>query len=221
MIFVVEDDPNIGQMECYALNSSGFETRLFASAKAFWPALKEEKPKLILLDLMLPGEEDGLRILERLRAEGRTRQIPVIIVTAKSTELDKVRGLDGGADDYLTKPFGILELISRVRAVLRRSEPREETSYECGGICLWDQRHLVTADGKPCELTYKEYELLKLLMKNRGIVLTRDRMMDLLWDGSLGLESRTVDVHIKSLRQKLGACGESIKTVRGVGYKID
>lgn len=221
MIFVVEDDANIGQMECYALKSSGFETRLFERGEEFWQAIEEITPELILLDLMLPGQENGLTILEKLRSGGKTRSIPVIIVTALGTELDKVRGLDSGADDYLTKPFGILELISRVRAVLRRAAPQEEeTEYAHNGICLYDQRREVLVDGVRCELTYKEYELLKLLLKNKGIVLSRDQIMDLIWDGHLGLESRTVDVHIKSLRQKLGTRGEEIKTVRNVGYRV-
>lgn len=221
MIFVVEDDPTIGQMECYALKSSGFESRLFESGREFWTALEQTVPELVLLDLMLPGAEDGYAILKRLRDSGRTRKLPVIIVTAKSQELDKVRGLDGGADDYLTKPFGILELISRVKAVLRRTGEAEEDCYEYQGICLRDRSRTVSVEGAPLELTYKEYELLKLLLKNKGIVLSRDRIMDLVWgDGNLGLESRTVDVHIKSLRQKLGDHGELIRTVRNVGYKL-
>lgn len=220
MIYLVEDDLNIGQMESYALKNSGYETRLFENGEDFLRVLAERLPDLVILDIMLPGNWDGLALLRRLKESPRTQGVPVIMVTARTTELDKVKGLDSGADDYIAKPFGIMEFISRVRAVLRRTESQAEDQYEFGAILLSDKSRSVTVGGTPCVLTYKEYELLKLLLKNRGIVLTRDQIMDLVWDGASGMVSRTVDVHIKTLRQKLGDAGDAIKTVRNVGYKI-
>ena len=211
MIYIVEDDENIGQMECYALKNSGFGTELFEDSESFFSAVARRLPTLVILDLMLPGE-DGLTILRRLRDSAETRKIPIIIVSAKSGEADAVRGLDSGADDYITKPFGVSELISRVKAVLRRTD---------GGISLDDVRRLVCAEGRQCALTYTEYELLKALVSNCGMVLSREKLMVLVWGTDFAGESRTVDVHVKTLRQKLGSCGDLIKTVRNVGYKIE
>nr|MDD6336673.1 response regulator transcription factor [bacterium] len=220
MIYIVEDDINIRQMESYALKNSGYEVAEFGEGKAFLAACLARMPDLAILDIMLPGE-DGLQLLRRLRAEPATRRLPVIMVTAKATELDTVRGLDFGADDYITKPFGIMEFISRVKAVLRRAGPEEGGIYRFDGIELDDEKHTVHTDGMPCELTYKEYELLKYLLSNPGIVLSRDKMMDKVWGADYKGESRTVDMHIKTLRQKLGDLGVHIKTVRNVGYKLE
>lgn len=220
MIYIVEDDPSIRQMEAYALRSSGFETAECESGEQFWELCRKSPPELAILDLMLPGE-DGMEILRRLRAQYPNPPVPAIIVSAKSTELDRVRGLDGGADDYIVKPFGVLELISRVRAVLRRSDGAPTRNLTLGGIVLDDERRQVYADGKPCQLTYKEHELLRTLMLNRDVVLSRDKLMDLVWGTEFAGESRTVDMHIMSLRQKLGKCGERIRTVRNVGYKAE
>ena len=220
MIYLVEDDENIRQMESYALKNSGYSICEFGEGKSFFTACEEALPKLVILDIMLPGE-DGLAILKRLRASARTKNVPVIMVTAKATELDTVKALDLGADDYLTKPFGIMELISRVKAVLRRtqSEPATQLSFE--KIRMDDERHAVYVDGTPCELTFKEYELLKYFLHNQRIVLSRDKIMDRVWGTNYEGESRTVDMHIKTLRQKLGYWGKCIKTVRNVGYKIE
>lgn len=220
MIYIVEDDENIRQMETYALKNSGYEVDGFGDGEAFFAACEKRLPSLAILDIMLPGD-DGLEILRKFRGMHRCKSIPVIMVTAKSSELDAVKGLDSGADDYITKPFGIMELISRVKAVLRRMEASgAENSYQVGGIYLNTESHSVTVDHRECELTYKEFELLKYLMANQGIVLTRDRIMDRVWGMDYEGESRTVDVHIKTLRQKLGEAGSAIKTVRNVGYKI-
>ncbi|MBQ1281827.1 MAG: response regulator transcription factor [Oscillospiraceae bacterium] len=220
MIYIVEDDENIREMENYALRSSGYETVCCESGAELFLQLRAERAQMILLDLMLPGE-DGLAILKRLRSETKTAQIPVIIVSAKAEELDRVRGLDGGADDYVTKPFGVMELLSRVRAVLRRTDRKPSGIRTLGGITLDEERREVCAGGERCSLTFKEHELLRTLMCNPGVALTRERLMDLVWGADFVGESRTVDMHIKSLRQKLGACGAQIKTIRSVGYKME
>ncbi len=220
MIYIIEDDTDIREMESYALANSGFEAAGFSGSAGFFKAVHERLPDLVLLDIMLP-DEDGLSILRRLRADDRTKQVPVIMVTAKTTEIDKVKALDMGADDYITKPFGIMELVSRVKALLRRAAPHGEgevLSY--GAITMDNKKRAVTVAGTSCELTYKEYELLKLLLKNVGIVLTREKMMDKVWGFDYQGETRTVDMHIKTLRQKLGDAGSAIKTVRHVGYKL-
>ena len=220
MIYIVEDDRNIQEIELFALKNSGYQAVGFETAKDFYKALSEKLPELILLDIMLP-DEDGLSILKSLRTRADTQKIPVILVTAKSTEIDKVKGLDLGADDYITKPFGVMELISRIRAVLRRVKPEENIALvSCGGITLDEERRTVTSQGEPVTLTYKEFELLSYLLRNEGIVLTREKIMERVWGFDYEGESRTVDMHIKSLRQKLGACGALIQTVRGVGYKV-
>lgn len=220
MIYIVEDDRNIRELERYALQNSGFEADAFENASGFFAACDKITPELVLLDIMLPNE-DGLSILKRLRDSSKWKNIPVIMVTAKDTEIDKVKGLDLGADDYITKPFGIMELISRVKALLRRVQIIENKStLQYNNIVLNDEKRTVTADGKNIELTYKEYELLKLLLMNKGIVLSRNKIMEHVWGFDYEGESRTVDMHVKTLRQKLGECGKNVKTVRNVGYKI-
>lgn len=220
MIYIVEDDANIRQMESYALKNSGFAVKELVTAAEFWAECAKQLPELLILDIMLPGE-DGFSILKKLRAENRTRDIPVIMVTAKSSELDTVRGLDEGADDYISKPFGIIEFVARVKAALRRVKNPEHSHLAAGDIVVDDAKRLVFAGGEICSLTFKEYELLKMLLQNSGIVLTRERIMDKVWGTDFEGESRTVDMHIKTLRQKLGTSGALIKTVRNVGYKID
>lgn len=220
MIYIVEDDQNIQEIELFALKNSGYQAVGFGTAKEFYKALEIRTPELVLLDIMLP-DEDGMEILRKLRMRMDTRKVPVILVTAKATELDKVKGLDGGADDYISKPFGVMEMIARVKALLRRSGGADEQMLSCGCVELYGDRRLVTVGGKPVELTYKEFELLKLLMKNRGIVISRDVIMERVWDSSFEGESRTIDVHVRTLRQKLGAGGAMIKTVRNVGYMAD
>ena len=220
LIYIVEDDTNIREIESFALKNSGYNIVDFESALEFNKALQNKIPDLILLDIMLP-DEDGLMILKRLRSTPETKKIPIIMVTAKTTEIDKVKGLDSGADDYITKPFGIMELISRVKALLRRSGDYEEKVISVGDIIIDDSKHTVTVDGELCELTYKEYELLKLLMNNMGIVLKRDVIMERIWGIDFEGESRTLDMHIKTLRKKLGSGGQFIKTVRNVGYVIN
>ncbi|MBQ7775983.1 MAG: response regulator transcription factor [Lachnospiraceae bacterium] len=218
LIYVVEDDKSIQEIETFALSSTGYQTKGFDNAAAFYKGLEEEMPGLILLDIMLP-DEDGLNVLKRLRYQKETQSIPVIMVTAKTTEIDKVKGLDAGADDYMTKPFGVMELISRVKAVLRRTKVEEkETVLKIGKIQLDSHKHSVTVNGEVCELTYKEYELLKLLMTNVGIATTRQVILDKVWGTDFEGESRTLDMHIKTLRQKLKEEGCRIKTVRNVGY---
>lgn len=220
MIYIVEDDKNIRELESYALQSSGYEVKSFENSNDFYNACKEQLPELVLLDIMLP-EEDGLDILKNLRNQEKTRDIPIIMVTAKTTEIDKVKGLDSGADDYLSKPFGVMELISRVKALLRRTRRIENNKVlSFGDIILDDERHSVTVEGKDCELTFKEFELLKYLLYNQRIVLSREKIMEQVWGFDFEGESRTVDMHIKTLRQKLGAGGNAIKTIRNVGYKI-
>lgn len=221
-IFIVEDDVNIREIERYALKNSNYEVEEFESGTALFERLEEKIPSLILLDIMLP-EEDGLEILAKLRSKEKTVLVPVIMVTAKTTELDKVKGLDLGADDYITKPFGVMELVSRVRAMLRRTKDitEESTKLEYGDITVDNDKHAAYVCGKQCELTYKEFELLKYLIINKGIVLSRDKIMDQVWGFEYEGESRTVDMHIKTLRQKLGESGKKIKTVRNVGYMVE
>ncbi len=220
MIYCVEDDGGIRELVVYTLNNTGFEAEGFSGGKDLFAALERSMPKLILLDIMLPGE-DGISILKRLRASSATRQIPIILLTAKSTEYDKVIGLDSGADDYLAKPFGMMELISRIKAVLRRTESTDGANeYGFGKVKLNVKSHTVAVDGRLTELTLKEFELLKFLLKNQGAVLTRDMLLENIWGYDFGGETRTVDVHIRTLRQKLGAEGGIIETVRGVGYRI-
>ncbi|MGM9629708.1 response regulator transcription factor [Butyricicoccus sp.] len=225
-IYVVEDDESIRTMVVYALNGSGYVTRGFADSRAFFQAMDEKAPDLVLLDIMLPGE-DGLSILKRLRSTPKTARIPAIMLTAKSTEMDKVRGLDMGADDYVAKPFGILELLSRIRAVARRTvESGKQTADEGSGIFEYqnvrvdEASHIVTVDGNEVMLTRKEFKLLCDLMRNQGRVLTRDQIMEQVWGFDYGGATRTVDIHINTLRKKLGDDGTMIQTVRGVGYKI-
>ena len=220
MIYIVEDDLNIQEIELFALKNSGYQAVGFETAREFYKALDTKLPELILLDIMLP-DEDGMNILRRLRTRADTQRIPVILVTAKGSEIDKVKGLDGGADDYIAKPFGVMEMIARVKALLRRSSGDTEDVLSCGSVRLDSVKRLVTAQGEPVELTYKEFELLRLLMKNCGIVISRDVIMERVWDSSFEGESRTIDVHVRSLRQKLGACGAIIKTIRNVGYMAD
>lgn len=221
MIYIVEDDRNISEIESFSLKNSGYETAVFETARDFYEALTGRIPSLVLLDVMLP-DEDGLHIVEKLRNDPLTQNIPVIMVTAKSTEMDKVRGLDIGADDYLSKPFGVMELISRVKALLRRSgDSREERRLTIGKILLDDERHAVYVNDRICELTHKEYELLKMLMFRAGIVTGRDEILDQVWGTDFQGESRTLDMHIKTLRQKLGEAGAMIRTVRNVGYILD
>lgn len=221
VVFVVEDDTNIREIERYALKNSGYEVETFESGAELFQRLKEEIPSLILLDIMLPGES-GLDILAKIRGTAETSRVPIIMVTAKTSELDKVKGLDLGADDYISKPFGVMELVSRVKALLRRSNPvQDEARLMLGDIYIDNDRHAVLVGGKPCELTFKEFELLKYLIINRGIVLSRDKLMNQVWGFEYEGESRTVDMHIKTLRQKLGDAGHYIKTVRNVGYMIE
>ncbi len=221
LIYIVEDDKNIREIETFALKNSGYQIRDFECAAQFYAKMEEKLPNLILLDVMLP-DEDGLNIVKKIRSNPESRKIPVIMVTAKTTELDKVKGLDMGADDYLTKPFGVMELISRVKALLRRCEGAEdEKFYSVGNLLLDVVKHSVSVDGETVELTYKEYELLRLLMQNAGIVTSRDVIMERVWGTDFEGESRTLDMHIKTLRQKLGSAGTMIKTIRNVGYIIE
>lgn len=222
MIFCVEDDSNIRELVVYTLESTGMKARGFEDGKGFLEALALETPELILLDIMLPGE-DGMELLGKLKASVKTRDIPVIMVTAKGAEYDKVIGLDAGADDYVTKPFGMMELVSRIKAVLRRTakdDYKREEKIVLGCIEMDLKKHEVLADGAQVNLTLKEYELLKRMMRNPGIVLTRDQLLEDIWGYDFDGETRTVDVHVRTLRQKLGACKEQIETVRGVGYRM-
>lgn len=218
-IFCVEDDLNIRELVVYALKSRGYDAEGFKDAKDFFARLAEEQPDLVLLDIMLP-DEDGLSILKKIRNNPTTKYLPVIMLTAKSTEYDKVLGLDSGADDYLTKPFGVLELLSRVKAILRRVNTSTNKCLTVGNITLDPQKRSTYVNDEPVELTFKEFELLSFLMQNEGIVLSRDKIMEVVWGFDYEGESRTVDVHINTLRQKLGESGSYIRTVRGVGYKI-
>lgn len=222
LIYIVEDDANICEIEAIALKNSGHTVETFENGRSFYDKLSVNRPDLIILDIMLP-DEDGLEILRKIRSKPDTRRIPVILISAKSTELDRVRGLEIGADDYVTKPFGVMELIARVKALLRRTEEErriagKEKYIRLGEIFIDDFRRVVFVADEKCELTYKEYELLKLLALNEGIVLTRDIIMEKVWGVEFESESRTVDMHIKTLRQKLGEAGNIIKTVRNVGY---
>lgn len=220
-VFILEDDDSIRDMLQYALTSAGFEAEGFGDGAAFWAELRRGAPSIVLLDIMLPGD-DGISILKKLREPGKQRPVPVIMLTAKGSELDRIKGLDLGADDYMTKPFSVMEVISRVKAVLRRSGEGGEGSRELriGKIRLYSDRRAVLAGDQEINLTYMEFELLYYMMLNDGIVLSRDRLLDQVWGLGYGGESRTVDMHIKSLRQKLAECGDMIKTVRNVGYKI-
>jgi two-component system, OmpR family, alkaline phosphatase synthesis response regulator PhoP len=222
MIWCVEDDASTRDIEVYALESTGFEARGFEDGNAFWQALQtEEPPELVVLDVMLPGIE-GTELLSRMKSTPELRDIPVVMATAKSAEYDKVQGLDKGADYYLVKPFGVMELVSCVRAVLRRYRPqKEEKILTAGGLSVNLDEHIVTADGKEILLTYKEYELLKLFMSHPGAAFTRDQLMSQVWGTDYYGETRTVDMHIRTLRQKLGDYGSMIKTVRGVGYRME
>ena len=221
LIYIVEDDQNIREIESFALKNSGYTVMDFECAKDFYHQLAEKVPDCILLDIMLP-DEDGLEILKKVRSIPDTRKVPIMMITAKTTELDKVKGLDMGADDYITKPFGVMELISRVKALLRRSMHMEDEKFlSAGDIFLDGEKHMVYVKDEPVELTFKEYELLKLLIQNQGIVMSRDVIMERIWGIDFEGESRTLDVHIKTLRQKLKTAGTLIKTVRNVGYMIE
>lgn len=220
MIYCVEDDDNIRELVIYTLQSANYRAVGFANAEKFYKGLKESKPDLILLDIMLP-DEDGISILKKLKANRDTKKLPVIMLTAKASEYDKIKGLDLGADDYVSKPFGVMELISRIKAVMRRTHASDrENVISIGGIELDNEKHVVVVNGEKVSLTYKEFELLYNLMINRDLVMSREKLLDLVWNTGYEGESRTVDVHIGSLRQKLGACGALIQTIRGVGYKL-
>lgn len=221
MIYLVEDDTNIRELVTYTLNHSGLDATGFERPSQFWKAMEQKLPDLVLLDIMLP-EEDGLSILRRLRAAPATASIPILLVSAKNSEYDKVMGLDNGADDYLAKPFGMMELVARVRAVLRRTEPASSsTEYQVGPLYVSPERHIVKVNGQDVTLTYKEFEILCLLLENEGVVLTRSVLMDRIWGCEFERENRTLDVHIRTLRAKLGEAGSCIETVRGVGYKLE
>lgn len=220
MIYCVEDDRSIRELIVYALKSEGFDASGFSESKSFYQALDESLPTMILLDIMLP-DEDGIEILKKLKKSAKTREIPVIMITAKSSEYDKVLGLDTGADDYITKPFGIMELLSRVKAVLRRTGGLTDPSeLSVANVVMNIERHTVTVDNEEVILTLKEFDLLKYLIENVGIVLSRDKLLEKVWGYEYEGETRTVDVHIRTLRQKLGDAGSIIETVRGVGYRI-
>ena len=221
MIYCVEDDSSIRELMVYTLQASGFEACGFQDAAAFWEMMKEKKPELVILDIMLPGE-DGISILKKLKTSPVTEEIPVIMATAKGSEYDTVIGLDSGADDYLSKPFGMMEMVSRIKAVLRRSAPKKkQKQIKCGSIVIDEGKHTVTVNDKIILLTLKEYELLKLLAENAGQVFTRENLLSSVWGADFVGETRTVDVHIGTLRTKLDECGDMIKTVRGVGYKME
>ena len=220
-IYIVEDDQNIRELESFALKNSGYNVMDFECAKDFYKKLADTVPQLILLEIMLP-DEDGLEVVRKLRSMSETRKIPIILVTAKTTEIDKVKGLDIGADDYITKPFGVMELISRVKAVLRRSKGMDEDKVlSLADLYIDNEKHMVYIKEEPCDLTYKEYELLKLLLINTGIVMSRDIIMERIWGTDFEGESRTLDMHIKTLRQKLKEANVTIKTVRNVGYIME
>lgn len=218
-IYCIEDDESIRELIVYALTSSGFKAEGFEGAEKFYEKLNKSIPDLILLDIMLPGE-NGIKILEKLKMNLSTKDVPVIMVTAKQSELDKVKGLDMGADDYITKPFGVMELISRVKAVLRRTIPNDHTLLCLNDICIDYEKRLVTVNDSTIKLTYKEFELLYYLFKNQDIVLTREKIMNEIWGFDFEGETRTVDVHIGTLRQKLGKNSKVIQTIRNVGYKV-
>ena len=220
MIYYVEDDANIRDLVVYALNTTGMEAKGFAEAKSFWKAVAEERPELILLDIMLSGQ-DGMDILKKLKTFPETKEIPVIMLTAKTTEYDKVQGLDSGADDYVAKPFGMMELISRIKAVLRRTQKKTDSKiYEVQNIRMDVKKHEVYVDGERVVLTLKEFELLKRLMENPEVAWSRDQLLEEIWGYDFRGETRTIDVHVRTLRQKLGSAGDLVETVRGVGYRI-
>ncbi len=220
LIYLLEDDDSIRKLVMYALNSQGYEAKGFERPAEFWKAMGQAQPDLVLLDIMLP-EEDGLSILQKLRGAAGTKKLPVIMLTAKNTEYDRVVGLDSGADDFISKPFGMMELVARVRAVLRRTESREENSdYQLGELFVSPKRHVVKVDGEEVSLTNKEFELLCLLLEHQGMAMTRDAIMDGVWGQEFSRENRTLDVHVRTLRTKLGPAGHYIETVRGVGYKM-
>ncbi|MBO7473550.1 MAG: response regulator transcription factor [Ruminococcus sp.] len=220
MIYMLEDEAGIRNFVLYGLKSSGMEAEGFETPSALRAAMSKQMPELLLLDRMLP-EEDGLSVLKKLRSAPETRKLPVIMLTAKDSELDKVEGLDSGADDYIAKPFGMLELISRIKALLRRTVDTvaESGRIELGGLCVYPSKHEVFANGTKVSLTLKEYDMLLFLIKNKGEVFSRDLLLREIWGYDFSGESRTVDVHVRTLRQKLGSCGDLIKTIRGVGYK--
>ena len=220
MIYILEDDNSIRELVVYTLNATGMEAVGFERPAPFWQAMAKEQPELLLLDIMLP-DEDGLQILRRLRSAPVTRALPVILLTAKSAEYDKVIGLDSGADDYVTKPFGMMELLSRIKALLRRTRQTTPAEYRLRNLTVCPEMHQVKVDGKPVELTVKEYELLRLFLKNPGVAFTRENLLCAIWESEFQGETRTVDVHIATLRTKLGSAGEAIQTVRGVGYRLE
>ncbi len=221
LIYILEDDKNIQEIESYAIKGNGYDVRAFDDAEAFDRGMQEMKPDLLLLDVMLPGE-DGLSVLKRLRSDKDTKELPVILVTAKDSEIDTVKGLDLGADDYITKPFGVMELMSRIKAIMRRVKPTsDDVVLKYKNIYLDQDRRICLVDEENVELTFKEYELLRLFLSNLGIVLTREAIMDTVWGMDFAGESRTVDMHIKTLRRKLKEAGSLIITVRNVGYKLE
>ena len=221
MIWCVEDDASILDIEIYALKSAGYQAAGYEDGTSFWEAVQKEKPELVVLDVMLPGV-DGITLLRRMREDPALKEIPVILATARGAEIDKIQGLDLGADYYLAKPFGVMELVSCVRAVLRRCAPKkEEKVLKLGGLALDQEKHTVTADGREIVLTYKEFELLHLFLANPGIAFTRDQLFSKVWGETYFGESRTIDTHILTLRQKLGPYGDCIKTVRNVGYRLE
>ena len=220
MIYLLEDDNNIRNFVVYALNNSGLEAEGFELPSLFWAAMERKKPSMAILDIMLP-EEDGLSVLKKLRGNNETKDLPIIMLTAKSTEYDKVVGLDGGADDYVTKPFGTMELVARVKALLRRTEPVSDgNEYSIGPLFLNPDKHIIQVDGQDVALTLKEFQLLCYLVRNKGNVMTRDQILQEIWGYEFDGENRTVDVHIRTLRSKLGKAGDLIETVRGIGYRI-
>ena len=220
MIYLLEDDTNIRNFVVYALNSSGLETEGFELPSRFWAAVEKNKPSMAILDIMLP-EEDGLSVLRKLRGNSETKDLPIIMLTAKSTEYDKVIGLDGGADDYVTKPFGTMELVARVKALLRRAEPvGDSKDYTIGPLFLSPAKHIIQVEGNDVVLTLKEFQLRCYLVEHRGNVMTRDQILQEIWGYEFDGENRTVDVHIRTLRSKLGKAGDLIETVRGIGYRI-
>lgn len=222
MIYLVEDDNSIRELVAYTFNTAGLEAEGFDRSSLFWEALEKRKPDLVLLDIMLP-EEDGIQILQKLRQRENTKKLPVIMLTAKGSEYDKVMGLESGADDYVSKPFGMMELLARVKALLRRTEdlrPAQESRYVIGDLTVNRKRHEVFVKGEAVTLTKKEFDMLCYLLENKGMVLTRDQLLNQIWGYDFDGENRTVDVHIRTLRQKLGDCGTYIETIRGIGYKI-
>jgi len=220
LIYLLEDDKSIRDFVVYALNNSGMDIEGFSKPSDFWNAVMKKQPSLLLLDIMLP-EEDGLSILKKIRDRPETKKLPVIMLTAKGTEYDKIIGLDSGADDYVSKPFGVMELVSRIRALLRRSgEEERKKEYKIGGLYVCPSKHIVKVNGENVSLTLKEFELLCLLIENSGTVFTRDQIFDAIWGYDFDGENRTLDVHVRTLRQKLGEYGSIIETVRGIGYKM-